>query len=214
MPGFLVLPFPHLNDLHVPLPAHTKHIQQQQRFLFHIYVGFPYLLMVNRRFIGDEARGQRFTQGEFHSCGHLGSKCPRHLYTRPCDSSTDNCFQQELHLVLQKLHLGLSQETLNLLYRTPKYSHHRCSCSTSPVQTNKNRSSKSDHHILIQQWRLSRTLYLNETTASHKQCETSALRQPFGSTKILQALTDRNITWQEHLDSTKLMDEKAEHSEN
>lgn len=94
MPGFLVLPSPHLNNLHVPLPAHTKHIQQHQRFLFHIYVGFPYLLVVNRRFIGDEARGQRFAQGELHSCGHLRSKCsncPQHLYTRPCDSSTENC---------------------------------------------------------------------------------------------------------------------------
>lgn len=214
MPGFLVLPFPHLNDLHVPLPAHTKHIQQQQRFLFHIYVGFPYLLMVNRRFIGDEARGQCFTRW-IPFMWTSGKQMPSaSVHETLWQQHGQLCFQQELHLVLQKLHLGLSQETLNLLYRTPKYSHHRCSCSTSPVQTNKNRSSKSDHHILIQQWRLSRTLYLNETTASHKQCETSALRQPFGSTKILQALTDRNITWQEHLDSTKLMDEKAEHSEN
>lgn len=88
-----MLPCPHLIDLHMPLPAHTKHIQQHQRFLFHIYVGFLYLLMVNRRFIGDEAHGQRSAQGEFHPWGHLGSKCsdsPQHLHMRPCDSSLDN----------------------------------------------------------------------------------------------------------------------------
>lgn len=186
MSGFLVLPSPHLKDVHVPLPAHTKHVQQQQRLLFHIYVGFPYLLMVNRRLTGDGARGQHSTQGEFHSCEHLASKCsnsPRHPHETLWQQHGQPCFQQQLRLLLQKLHLGLSQETLNL--KGPQNSHLSCSCSTSPVQTNKSRSPKSDHQILIHQWRLSRTLYLNENTASHEQCETSALRQPFGSTKIL-----------------------------
>lgn len=81
----------------------------------------------------------------------------------------------------------------------PKHSYLSCSCSASPVQTNKSRSPKSDLHILIQQWRLSRTLYLSETAASHEQCETSGLRQSFDSTRsckqlLIEASPDRN-TW-------------------
>lgn len=94
MSQLLVLPSPHLKDLHVPLTAHTKHIQQHQRFLFHIYVGLPWLLMANRKFIGDEARPHS-TQSEFQSRGPLGNKCsnsPWHLYMRPCDNSMDNVF--------------------------------------------------------------------------------------------------------------------------
>lgn len=68
--------------------------QAHTELLFHIYVGFPYLLMVNGRFTGDEAHGQCSARGEFHSCGHVRSKCsdsPQHLYMRPWDSSTNNC---------------------------------------------------------------------------------------------------------------------------
>lgn len=67
------------------------------------------------------------------------------------------------------------------------------------VRTKKFRSPKSDYHILVLQWRPSRTLYLNETTASHVQCETSALRQPLVPQRsckhlLTEASPDRN-TW-------------------
>lgn len=71
------------------------------------------------------------------------------------------CFQQKLHLVLQNLHQGCPKRPLT-------YSKGPQNTPISPapiahltVQTKKFRSPESDYHILVQQWRLSRTLYLN-----------------------------------------------------
>lgn len=178
----------------------TKHIE---RFLFHIYVGFPYLLMVNRRFTGAEAHGQCSALGWIPFMWTSGKQMqwlPSASTHETWDSSTNNCvFSRNYTWSLRTYIRGCPKRLLTYSKGPQNTPISAVPVAHLTVQTKKFRSPESDYHILVQQWRLSRTLYLNETTESHKQCENPALRQPLVLLRsykclLIEASPDRN-TW-------------------
>lgn len=103
---------------------------------------------------------------------------PRHrnslqlLYMRPCNSSmaVTMCFHQELYLILQKqVPGGVLQGFLSILKDPKTYPLHLFPVAHLQYGPSYPGLLKSDHHILIQQPRLSSILYLTEPTASHKK---------------------------------------------
>lgn len=94
----------------------------------------------------------------------------QHLHTVPCNSSMaiTMCFHQELYLILQKQVPGGVLQGFSPILKDPKtFTIAAVPCA---VWTIKSRSLKSDHHVQIQQPKLSSILYLIEPTAFHEKC--------------------------------------------